>query len=153
MSSSFVTIQVDPGHRSYAPGETLSGRFRWDVLAPDRARSVELSVLWYTEGKGDEDFGVHYFAAHAVAASPGMPSGWRPFSTELPRSPLSYDGPLVKIRWCVRVRVFLDGGKDIVGEKLFRLGNMPSVREQRAVSSASPPAPKPSGSPHDGGEW
>ncbi len=50
------------------------------------------------------------------------------FNTQLPPSPLSYDGAIVKIRWCVRVRVFLRGGKQLLSEKPFQLGTVPAVR-------------------------
>ena len=46
------------------------------------------------------------------------------FSTTLPASPLSYDGVIVKIRWCVRVRVFPRQGKEVVGELPFVLGEI-----------------------------
>lgn len=129
MSAPLVTIQLDPGHRDYSPGETLAGRFRWDVVHPDKVNSVEMSILWYTEGKGDEDCGVHYFEEHTIGGHPPQRVAWRPFSTKLPNSPLSYDGPLIKIRWCVRVRVFLETGKDVVGEKHFRLGKVGAPHE------------------------
>jgi hypothetical protein len=47
------------------------------------------------------------------------------FSTRLPNSPLSYDGRIVKIRWCVRVRVFLPRGVELVEDELFQLGCVP----------------------------
>jgi hypothetical protein len=137
MTTPLVTIQLDPAHRNYAPGGTLAGRFRWDVGYPDKVRSVELSILWYTEGKGDEDSGVHYFEEHSASDRPGERPAWRPFATKLPSSPLSYDGVMVKIRWCVRVRVFLESGKDVVGEKVFRLGDLPSVRDALRAASAA----------------
>jgi hypothetical protein len=49
------------------------------------------------------------------------------FSTVLPNSPLSYRGLIVKLRWCVRVRVFLARDKEVVGEMPFQLGNVPAV--------------------------
>jgi hypothetical protein len=104
---------------------------------PDKVRSVELSILWHTEGKGDEDSGVHYFEEHAVGDRLSERPAWRPFATKLPHSPLSYDGPLIKIRWCVRVRVFLESGKEVVGEKTFRLGDLPSVREALRAAAAA----------------
>lgn len=51
------------------------------------------------------------------------------FSTTLPQSPLSYDGRIIKIRWCVRVRAFV-GRKEIVAEEPFQLGNVPSQEEE-----------------------
>jgi hypothetical protein len=136
MTMMLVTIQLDPAHRNYVPGETLAGRFRWDVGYPEKVRSVELSILWHTEGKGDEDSGVHFFEEYPADRLGERPT-WRPFATKLPRSPMSYDGLLLKIRWCVRVRVFLESGKDVVGEKIFRLGDLPSVREALRAASAA----------------
>jgi hypothetical protein len=47
------------------------------------------------------------------------------FSTPLPQSPLSYEGVIVKIRWCVRVRVFFESGRDHVAEQVFTVGGVP----------------------------
>ena len=51
----------------------------------------------------------------------------KPFTTILPNSPLSYDGVLMRVFWCVRVSVFLTRGKEVVVEELFRLGDVPAV--------------------------
>ena len=40
----------------------------------------------------------------------------------------SYYGLLIRICWCVRVRVFLASNEQIVGEAPFRLGALPDVR-------------------------
>ena len=50
----------------------------------------------------------------------------RRFKTTLPASPLSYDGEIVKIRWCVRVRAFLRRGKEVFFEQPFQLGDIPA---------------------------
>jgi hypothetical protein len=97
---------------------------------------MEASVIWYTIGKGDEDFGVHHFVRHA--ADEGSVLDCRKaqrLQTVLPRSPLSYDGAIVKIRWCVRVRLFPMRGKEMVMEVPFRLGHVPAV----AVARSSEP--------------
>jgi hypothetical protein len=36
---------------------------------------------------------------------------------------LSYEGELLTIRWCVRLRAFLRGGREACLEHPFRLGN------------------------------
>jgi hypothetical protein len=129
MSQPRVIIQLDGNGRVYRPGETLSGEYRLDSIDPEQVKAVEVSVLWYSEGKGDEDLAVHDF--HRLAGEngervdPGRPDR---FCTTLPHSPLSYHGLLVKICWCVRVRVFLSRGKQVVGQHVFRLGNVPAAR-------------------------
>ena len=68
-----------------------------------------MSVLWYTEGKGDEDSGLVYSAVLQVADVGGS-------VLRLPRSP-RYDGALLKIHWIVRLR----RGKQVT-EKPFAVG-------------------------------
>lgn len=129
MNDPLVTIRFDGNGRIYRPGETLSGEFRIDSSQMSEIQAVEVSVLWYTEGKGDEDLEVHDFrrlsAEDSQGFDPGQPGR---FSVVLPNSPMSYDGLIVKIRWCVRVRVFMVRGKEVVGEKAFQLGGVPSPR-------------------------
>jgi hypothetical protein len=50
------------------------------------------------------------------------------FQTVLPNSPLSYEGQILKIRWCLRVRAFLQRGKEVIGQKAFRLGDVPPAK-------------------------
>ncbi|MFN9370025.1 MAG: hypothetical protein ACK6CT_14875 [Planctomycetia bacterium] len=129
-----VLVQFDRADRRYEPLDRLAVRYQVDGIADDRVRAIEQSVLWYTEGKGEEDLGVHFFRrltdreAVAAAAREGA------FATPLPRSPLSYEGVIVKIRWCVRVRLFFSAPRDFVSEHVFEVG-------------AIPPAPLPGGRP------
>jgi hypothetical protein len=124
MSREDVTVELDRAPPDYRPDGSLSGA--WALAAPldGPVRAVELSVLWYTDGKGDEDLGVHHFERlsgdEAGAIAPGRLNR---FTARLPRSPLSYDGVLVKVCWCVRVRVFWDGG-EACAEAPFRLGDV-----------------------------
>jgi hypothetical protein len=126
MSEPLVVIRLDGNGRAYQPGDTLSGQYHVEAAAADEVRAIEASVLWFTEGKGDEDLAVHEFwrqdAESADCVDPQRPQR---FSTTLPRSPLSYDGQIVKIRWCMRVRAFLQRGKEVVGQQVFRLGDVP----------------------------
>jgi len=83
---------------------------------------VETSVLWYTEGKGEEDLQVHHFERLGAAELLiRQLSEDQPFATRLPYSPLSYDGQLLRIRWCVRLRIFLAGGDELMAQQLFCL--------------------------------
>ena len=50
----------------------------------------------------------------------------RRLTANLPRTPLSYDGALVKIVWLVRVRMHLENGQELVGEAPFQLGDVPA---------------------------
>lgn len=126
LNEPLISITLDKGQQVHQPGQTLRGEYQIDAVDPADIQAVELSVLWYTEGKGEEDLAVHFF--ERLTAGDMLATGLhelRRFQTELPNSPLSYEGVLVKIRWCVRVRVFLNSGKDSVAERAFQLGEVP----------------------------
>ena len=129
MSRDVVTVELDRNPPDYPAGGTLSGSWTLSADLDREVRAAELSVLWYTEGKGDEDFGVHHFE-RLSADEAGWVESRRPqrFSLRLPRAPLSYDGVIVKVNWCVRVRVFWDRG-EAVAEAPFQLGTVARARE------------------------
>ena len=125
MNDSAVTIRFDDNGRAYMPGETLSGEYRLHAIPAGEIKAVEVSVLWQSTGKGDEDLAVHNFQRFSAENGERIDfHGPVRFSTTLPNSPLSYHGAIVKLRWCVRVRVFLSAGREVVGEKPFRLGQV-----------------------------
>jgi hypothetical protein len=76
-----------------------------------------------TEGKGTEDLGVHSFQRLTGAALTAI--DWsipQRVQVPLPDAPLSYEGRLVKISWCVRVRFYLNDGTELVAQQPFYLG-------------------------------
>lgn len=129
MNDPVISIRFDGNGQVYRPGEVLSGEYALERVAPETVKAVEVSVLWYSEGKGDEDLAVHEFWRRNVEeGEPLDPARPERFSTTLPQSPLSYDGVILKLRWCVRVRAFLPRGKEVVGQKVFQLGGVPAVK-------------------------
>jgi len=121
-----VSIQIDGRQQQFLPGEVLAAAFQIDAVQPHELSAIEISVLWFTEGTVDEDLAVHYFERLSTESMPELNlSEWRRFQTILPNSPLSYEGLSVKICWCIRVRVFLRGGREFVSEKIFQLGRVP----------------------------
>jgi len=128
MTDSLAIIRFDGNGRVYGAGDTLSGEYRFNGVLPAQIKAVEVSVLWYSEGKGDEDMAVHEFWRSGPDEGERIdPSRPAQFTTTLPNCPLSYEGLIVKIRWCVRVRAILHRGKDVVAQKSFRLGGVPAV--------------------------
>jgi hypothetical protein len=133
MAQPHISIWLDgSGRRHYAPREKLVGGYRIEQVERDNLRAVEISVLWHTDGKGDEDLAVHDFRRRSLNKgdwiNPGQPDI---FETILPATPLSYSGIILKIIWCVRVRIFLKGGREFVEELPFILGDVPDVRKCR----------------------
>jgi hypothetical protein len=68
-----------------------------------------------------------------------MPEG--AFVVRLPVSPLSYEGVIVKVRWCIRVRIFFVSGRDFVSEHVFDLGHIPPALGIRDPLDLSEPSP------------
>lgn len=119
-----LTLALDDHSRIYYPGELIAGQFDLHGVDADEVRAIELSVLWHTEGKGDEDMSVHFF--ERIEPDDGLLDLHQPrrFSVVLPNSPLSYNGLLIKIGWYVRVRVFLVRGKELSMDVPFQLGTV-----------------------------
>lgn len=119
-----LSIQVYNDPAVYRPGDELRFDYQIDAIDVDLISAVEASVLWVTEGKGDEDFGVHFFERRVP--SDAVDGDLRPLRTctiTLPQSPLTYDGEILQVRWFVRVRIFARGGKEFCEEKSFILSN------------------------------
>lgn len=121
-----ISICLDGLKKQFQPGEELGCEYQVDAVDSHDIQAVEASVLWYTEGKGDEDLSVHYFERRIPSdAEEGDLRPLRKFRTRLPNSPLSYRGVIMNVHWCVRVRVFLRRGKDVFYDYPFQLGNVP----------------------------
>jgi len=115
-------------NRNFAAGDELVCEYQIDAVEPADIQAVELSVLWYTEGKGEEDMGVHFFERRLPAdAEDGDLRPMRRLRSKLPNSPLSYRGAIVSVFWCVRLRLFLRRGREFVVEEPFTLGSVPAV--------------------------
>lgn len=153
MKEPSAVLRLRGESRTFAPGDRLAGEYQWKLPQPRNLRAIEVSVLWYTEGKGEEDIGVHFFErlsaeqlAERVAA--GAEGGPIAFETILPRSPLSYDGVLLRVHWCARVRLFLSRGRQVIVEQPFRLGHVPPSRAVRVEARDNAAEERIQASPH-----
>lgn len=125
-----LSLQVYHDPAVYRPGDTIRFDYQVDAISLEDISAIEASVLWLTEGKGDEDFGVHFFERRVPNDSED--GDLRPLHScdvTLPLSPLSYDGQILHVKWVVRVRVFSKGGKKSCIEKPFvlRAGGTPTL--------------------------
>ncbi len=131
-----ISIRIRDHQRPFQPGEALHCEYQLDAVEAAEIQAIEASVLWHTEGKGDEDLAVHYFERL-------LPSdvderdlrALRELTARLPSSPLTYAGVMLKIRWCVRVRAFLRRGREVFFEQTFALGDVPPAQR---VSDVEP---------------
>lgn len=120
-----VSMTFSSAERHYEPLETITVRYVVDMPPGPTVNAMERSILWYTEGKGEEDIGVWFFERIIDRATVTASATTGSFESRLPPSPLSYEGMIVKIRWCVRVRLFFEEGRDFVSEHVFELGHVP----------------------------
>lgn len=137
-----VAIQFGTCAKSFVPGQAVTCTFRLVDVAPEEVERVEFSVLWYTEGKGDEEMRVVLFRPipwqeHVQKVWEAMEDPDREESdtttsasivVDLPYAPLSYYGMIFKIRWAAHVRVFLKNGREFASKQVFRLGDVPMVK-------------------------
>ena len=117
-----VKLSLCSDEAVYRAGESLTARWQISRVPLDQIQSLEVSVLWHTEGKGDEDLHVHHF--HRVTEHQIRRDGVSQSNSiecQLPATPLSYRGRLISLCWCVRLRLYLAGGREIVTEQPFYL--------------------------------
>jgi len=106
----------------YRAGGLLHATWQISRVPLEQIQGIEISVMWHTEGKGDEDLHVHHFhriSEHQIRRT-GLADQQR-IQCQLPITPLSYDGRLIRIKWCIRLRLFMASGKEIVAEQPFYL--------------------------------
>ena len=118
-----VEIEFERGQqRSFHPHDFLSCNYRIELEHDHVLTALEASVIWLTEGKGEEDIGVHFFERkNRDAIKLDQHACVGRLSTVLPASPLTYHGKILKIRWCVRVRLFLGDRKEKTFDEYFLL--------------------------------
>jgi len=128
-----LSIQIYNDPPVYRPGDVM--RFDLQIAGIDLEdlSAVETSVLWTTEGKGDEDLGIHFFQRHIPSDAEGDVRSLKACNITLPNSPLSYDGGLLQVRWTVRVRIFIKGGREFCTEKPFILSTKATTTSARVV--------------------
>ena len=120
-----VNLRLLNLQRGLEPSEQLEFEYSIQRVAPELVDGLEISVMWLTEGKGSEDIGIHLFQRLNRDDLCDIPLEQpRQITSVLPSSPLSYEGRLLKIRWCVRLRLFLSDGREITAENPFYLGHL-----------------------------
>ena len=132
-----IKIRLDHSSDQFFPGDVLVCEYQIVMPGDNIASAVESSVLWVTSGKGEEDFGVHFFERRpkSMLNSRNLSQPHR-ISTVLPQTPLSYEGTIIQVRWSVRLRVFL-AAEQYTKDYWFQLGETtkPLVEHQDTESA------------------
>lgn len=120
-----IEIGFEGNPDSFQPGDFLICEYFVHANKKHDISAIETSVIWLTEGKGEEDIGVHFFERRQKQSLPNeIFKHAQRISTVLPASPLSYEGGILKIRWGVRVRLFMGNGQQVTEDHYFRLGSV-----------------------------
>lgn len=119
-SSEEVELWLDRGSRRYLPGDVITGHCHFESWRAEGLQAIELTLLWYTAGQGEEDFCVHHFQRHEIDELDADSKDFQ-YEAILPASPYSYDGEIVKVCWTVRLKGFFKQGRPRVVEAPFWL--------------------------------
>ena len=95
-----LKIELRDCEAVYLPGGRVQGAVRWSLQS--NPESAELSLFWYTSGKGTQDVGV---VETLKWDAPGA-SGVKDFSFTLPSGPYSFSGTLISLIWAIELTVF-----------------------------------------------
>lgn len=82
---------------SFRPGDKVSGTFSW--VLEDQPRSLELRLIWYTQGKGTRDITI---VRSRRVDSPPM-AGGEAFEFRLPDGPYTMQGKLISVVWALEL--------------------------------------------------
>ena len=97
-----ISITIERGEEpKFQPGEKITGKVEWLEL-PEESESLEVRLIWFTVGKGDQD--AQFVDAVEIAAVES--SGQTNFAFSAPHRPNSFSGDLVAVQWAVEVIVF-----------------------------------------------
>ncbi len=96
-----ITISFDDSTTHFRPGETVSGTVSWSGLGSETDR-LDIRLLWYTEGKGDQDVEV----VNSLPLTVTQPDGSTGFEFTAPTRPFSFSGKLISLIWAIEVVLF-----------------------------------------------
>lgn len=93
-----TSLYIDLPKTNYRPGELLRGELLWALDEPPE--KIELSLGWWTEGRGDKDANIEHMLEWRSMESAGKES----FEMKLPESPYSFEGHLISLKWALELR-------------------------------------------------
>ena len=138
MKQTHIDIHLDK-ETSYQPGDFLICEYEIELAESSEIKVLETSVLWSTEGKGEQDIGVHFFE-RKKSLPPAAYLQTQKLSTVLPATPLSYRGRVLNVDWFVRVKIFFANGRTFTENRMFQLGdgcNFDAYAEERTTAEAN----------------
>ena len=92
-----LSVALREDKTAFAPRETIHGTVQWSLDA--NPQHLDLSLFWYTSGKGTRDVGV---VETQRFDDPGA-HGSKDFSFTLPDGPYSFSGKLISLLWAIEL--------------------------------------------------
>lgn len=92
-----LSIVLQNDQTAFAPHATVDGTMHWSL--DGNPQCLELSLFWYTSGKGTRDVGV---VETRRFDEPGA-CGSKDFSFPLPEGPYSFSGKLISLIWALEL--------------------------------------------------
>jgi hypothetical protein len=121
-----LDISLRQDKTDYAPHETVAGDIRWRLEASPRR--IEISLLWYTSGKGTRDVGV----IGTLAIDEPNSVGTKDFAFTLPEGPYTFSGKLISLVWAIEATC--SPGDNTVRQQIV----VSPTRQEIALNSPSP---------------
>jgi len=101
-----ISIEIKNGQSSFGPLDSVEATVRWQLV--ENPEKIDVSLFWYTRGKGTRDVGV---AASETIENPGA-FGSKEFQFTLPKGPYSFSGKLISVIWAVEANCQPGGASD-----------------------------------------
>lgn len=127
----------------FAPRETIRGRIEWNLDA--NPKRLDLSLFWYTAGRGTRDIGM----VHNMGFDDPGSRGAKDLSFTLPEGPFSVLGKLVSVIWSIELTCSPSSEtvrREIVVSPTGKAVVLGSIRPQnpfsRGPGGASPDSPE-----------
>ena len=96
-----LTAEINDQVNAYRPYEPITGEVIWSEL-PEKTEQIQVRLIWYTEGKGTQDFAI---VTSKKLDAPAQQGSHR-FEFVAPNRPSSFSGKLISLIWAIEVIVF-----------------------------------------------
>ena len=97
MNENALTLRTLDNRTAFAPGEEITVVAEWQLADPSPA--AELRLVWYTQGKGDEDIQI----VDLIAIPAPRAADSHRWTVRLPDSPFSFSGKLITLTWAIEL--------------------------------------------------
>jgi hypothetical protein len=92
-----LALHLENGVSDFSPGDQAVVTAEWNL--DHEPQAVELRLLWYTRGKGDDNLDV----VQSLRIAEGARSDRKRLGIQLPDAPYSFSGRLISLVWALEL--------------------------------------------------